>query len=56
MRNGLSRLEELDHESFALSALRLFVKGRWGRQSETGEEQNYAERIVRTLWRVWGKE
>lgn len=58
MRNGLSRLEELVHvrESFVLSALRRFVKGWWGRQGETGEEQNYAERIGRTLWRVWGME
>jgi hypothetical protein len=56
MRYGLPRLEELVHDSFVLSALRRFVKGGWERQSETGEEQNYAVRIVLTLWQVRGME
>jgi hypothetical protein len=50
MGDGLSRREDLVHESLVLSVLRRFVKGRWGRQSQTGDEQNHAERIVRTLW------
>jgi len=56
MGNGLSLREDLVHGSIVLSALRRFVKGRWGRQSETDEEENHAERIVRTLWQVWGME
>jgi hypothetical protein len=56
MASRLSRREDLVHESLVLSALRRLVKGRRGRQTETDEEENHAERIVRTLWRAWGME
>ena len=56
MGNRLSRGEELVHESLVLCALRRLVEGWWGRQTETDEEENHAERIARTLCRAWGME
>lgn len=53
MRKGLFLREDLVQESLVLNELQHFVKGRCGRQSETGE-QNHARRIVRTLKGVWG--